>query len=103
MRRSGVPPEDAPPLFGGIISRDCVYEGGWDANPAGWVPPGLVEITCRVMQRRLLLRPSQELREIIDDILARAARRTGMRVCAYIYLSNHCHLLLRPSDAQQLS
>ena len=26
-----------------------------------------------------------------------------MKICAFIYLSNHCHLLLRPKDAEQLS
>jgi hypothetical protein len=26
-----------------------------------------------------------------------------MKICAFVYLSNHCHLLLQPTDADQLS
>jgi REP element-mobilizing transposase RayT len=74
------------------------------ARPLRFVPPAsLVEVTCRTVQGRFLLRPSRDLNEIVVGILARAARRYRMRVCAYVYLSNHCHLLLRPTDAHQLA
>ncbi len=63
----------------------------------------LVEITCRAIQRRFLLRPSRPLNEMIVGVLARAQRLTGARVCAFVYLSNHCHLLLRVSDAAQMA
>ncbi len=63
----------------------------------------LVEVTCRAIQRRLLLRPSRALNAAIIGILARAQRSTGARICAFVYLSNHCHLLLRVDDAQQLA
>jgi len=63
----------------------------------------LVEVTCRTIQRRFLLRPSPKLNEIIVGALARAQERYGMRVCAFVYLSNHCHLLLHPVDAKQLA
>ncbi len=63
----------------------------------------LVEVTCRTIQRRFLLRPSIQLNEIIVGTLARAQERYGMKVCAFVYLSNHCHLLLRPADAKQLA
>ncbi len=63
----------------------------------------LVEVTCRVIQRRFLLRPSPVLNEIIIGTLARGQRRYGMRVCGFVYLSNHCHLLLYPTDARQLA
>lgn len=63
----------------------------------------LVEVTCRTLQRRFLLRPSPALNEIIVGVLARGQERYGMRVCAFVYLSNHCHLLLYPTDAQQLA
>lgn len=63
----------------------------------------LVEVTCRAIQRRLLLKPSPALNSAIIGILARAQRSTGARVCAFVYLSNHCHLLLRVTDAQQLA
>ena len=38
-----------------------------------------------------------------DEKYARAARRYQMGVCYFIFLSNHCHLLLRPADARQLA
>jgi len=63
----------------------------------------LVEVTCRVIHGRFLLRPSRPLNETIKGVIGRAQRLTGMRICALAYLSNHCHLLLRAADALQLS
>ncbi len=63
----------------------------------------LVEVTCRAIQRRFLLRPSKRLNELIVGVVGRAQRLTGMKICAFVYLSNHCHLLLQPTDAQQLA
>jgi len=63
----------------------------------------VVEVTCRTIHGRLLLRPSGELNRRIVGVLARAARRYEVGVCAFVFLSNHCHLLLRPKDARELS
>lgn len=63
----------------------------------------LVEVTCRVIHRRFLLRPSESLNRAVIGALARGQQRYGMKICAFVYLSNHCHLLLRPRDAQQLA
>lgn len=63
----------------------------------------LVEITCRVIQRRFLLRPSPQLNATVLGALARFQKRHGMRICGFVYLSNHCHLLLRPRSAKQLA
>jgi len=63
----------------------------------------LVEITCRVIQRRFLLRPSPRLNAIIIGALARFQKRYDMRICGLVYLSNHCHLLLRPHSVEQLA
>ena len=63
----------------------------------------LVEVTCRVIQRRFLLRPSPPLNAIIIGTLARFQRRYDMRICGLIYLSNHCHFLLRPRSVEQLA
>lgn len=51
----------------------------------------------------MLLRPSSDLTEITLGILGRAQRYFPVRVHAFIFLSNHYHLLVSPSDAQQLS
>ena len=74
-------------------------------RPVRFLPPEcpLVEVTCRTLQGRLLLRPSRCLNAIILGVLARAARLYAMRVCAFVFLSNHYHLLLRPRDASQLA
>ena len=63
----------------------------------------LVEVTCRVIQRRFLLRPSPRLNAIIIGTLARFQQRYDMRICGLVYLSNHCHLLLRPRSVEQLA
>ena len=74
------------------------------ARPLRFVPPdSLVEVTCRTLHGRFLLRPSRDLNEIVLGILGRAARRYRVRICLFTYLSNHCHLLLRPADARQLA
>ena len=73
-------------------------------RPLRYIPENaLVEVTCRTLQGRYLLRPSRDLNEIVVGILARAAARYDVRVCAFVFLSNHAHLLLQPADAQQLS
>ncbi|NJL29338.1 MAG: hypothetical protein HC897_16355 [Thermoanaerobaculia bacterium] len=52
-----------------------------------FIPQGgaLVEVTCRTIQSRYLLTPSQELNEIIVGILARAQRRHPVRVCGLTF------------------
>ena len=69
-----------------------------------FVPEGgaLVEVTCRTIHGRVLLRPSQQLDEIVVGILARAQRTFQVRCCGYCFLGNHYHLLLDVDSAQQL-
>jgi REP element-mobilizing transposase RayT len=69
-----------------------------------FVPPGsLVEVTCRTVQGRLLLRPSPLLTELTLGVLARAARLYPVQVHGYVFLSNHFHLLLTVESAQRLA
>jgi REP element-mobilizing transposase RayT len=69
-----------------------------------FVPPdSLVEITCRTVQGRLLLRPSPLLNALALGVLARAARLYPVEIHAFAFLSNHYHLLLTVSSAQRLS
>jgi hypothetical protein len=68
------------------------------------IPPGsLVEITNRTIHGRFLLRPSEDLNTIIVGALGRAQRLYGLRIIAYVFLSNHFHALAIADDAQQLS
>jgi hypothetical protein len=52
-----------------------------------YVPEGgaLVEVTCRTVHSRFLLRPSQALNEIVLGVLARAQRMYPIRVCFFIF------------------
>jgi REP element-mobilizing transposase RayT len=70
-----------------------------------YIPPrgALVEVTCRTLQGRLLLRPSAGLNDVIRGVLARAARLSEVPIHAPAFLSNHYHLLLTVTDAQQLA
>lgn len=69
-----------------------------------FIPPGsLVEVTCRTVQGRLLLKPTPLLRDLTLGVLARAARLYPVEIHAFAFLSNHFHLLLTVSDAQRLA
>jgi len=63
----------------------------------------LVEVTCRTVQGRLLLRPSPTLQDLTLGVLARAARLYPVEVHAFAFLSNHFHLLVSVENAQRLA
>jgi REP element-mobilizing transposase RayT len=70
-----------------------------------YTPEGgaLEVISVRCIQNRYLLRPSQEINQRVVGVLARAQRRTQVKLVAASVLSNHMHLLLWGPDAQQIS
>ncbi len=70
-----------------------------------FIPEGgaLVEVTCRTLQSRFLLRPNPAVNDIVVGVLGRAQRMYPIRVCSYAFLSNHFHLLLDVDDALQLA
>ena len=55
---------------------------------------GLVEITDRCFQSRFLLRPGPKLNALVTGALARSSKRHGIGIVAYVFLSNHFHLLV---------
>ncbi len=64
----------------------------------------LVEVTTRTIQGRLLLRPSQELNEIVVGVLGRALElHLGIELHAVAHFSNHIHLLLTVPDSSLLA
>lgn len=63
----------------------------------------LVEVTCRTVQGRLLLRPSPILCDLTLGVLARAARLYPVEIHAFAFLSNHFHLLVTVDSAQRLA
>jgi len=70
-----------------------------------FVPEGgaLVEVTCRTIHSRFLLRPGPAVNEIVVGVLGRAQRKYPTRVCGYVFASSHLHLLLDVDNAHQLS
>jgi len=70
-----------------------------------FIPEGgaLVEVTCRTIHSRFLLRPGPELNNIVVGVLARAQRKYPIRCCFFVFASNHFHLLLDVDDARQLA
>ena len=70
-----------------------------------FIPDGgaLVEVTCRTLQGRFLLKPTPDLRSVIFGILGRAQRLYPVDVHAFVFLSNHYHLLLSVKDARRLA
>ena len=75
------------------------------ARKLRFIPEGgaLVEVTCRTVHGRLLLKPTEELRPIVIGILARAQRLYPVELHAFVFLSNHYHLLLSVDSAYQLA
>ncbi len=63
----------------------------------------LAEITCRTLQGRFLLGPSKLLRRRIIGVLSRAQELYGVEIHAFVYLSNHFHLLITVDDAEQMA
>jgi REP element-mobilizing transposase RayT len=70
-----------------------------------FIPEGgaLVEVTCRTVQGRFLLRPSDELRSVVIGVLSRAQDFSPVEIHAFVFLSNHYHLLVSVEDADQLA
>ena len=63
----------------------------------------LVEVSCRTIQSRYLLRPCLALNEIILGVLGRAQRLYPAEVSGFVFLSNHYHACLRVPDAERLA
>jgi hypothetical protein len=74
-------------------------------RPLRWIPEGgaLVEVTCRTLHGRFLLKPSLDLNEIILGVLGRGQSMYEVGISALAFASNHYHMLLRVKDAEQLS
>lgn len=91
--------------------KDCTCETYWPefvlvgiVRPLRYLPPGhLVEVTSRTIHGRLLLRPDHATCDLIKGVLGRAQALYEMRIVAFVFLSNHFHLLLLPDSTQQMA
>ena len=63
----------------------------------------LVEVTCRTIHGRYLLRPSDELNEIVIGVLGYAQQSCPISICGITVASNHYHLLAVVKETKELS
>ncbi len=63
----------------------------------------MVEVTCRTANGRFVFEPTCGLEERILGILGRGQRLSGIGIHAFVFMSNHYHLLLSARDALQLA
>ncbi len=66
-------------------------------------PNQLREITTRLNHGQFLFKPSRRFNRIFKGILGRAQNKHGMRICAYVVMSSHFHLLVQPGTAERLA
>jgi len=58
-------------------------------------------VTCRTFQARKLMTPSSPLvRDVCGGVLAKAVQVSGVRLHAYVFLSNHLHLIVHARGEQ---
>ena len=63
-----------------------------------------IEVTIRTVQSRFLLKPSEELNDLILGVLGRALfLYSGIRLFEFKFASNHFHMILAAPDARTLS
>ena len=73
-------------------------------RPLRYIRPGeVVEVTMWTIQSRLLLRPSEELNRLMLGVLGRALARFEVELHAFVFVSNHVHLLLTPANGKALA
>jgi REP element-mobilizing transposase RayT len=75
------------------------------SRPLRFIPEegALVDITCRTIQSRYLLRPDPALNEIVLGVLGRAQRLHPVEISAFFVASNHYHLLLWVPDVERMA
>ena len=75
------------------------------SRPLRYIPEegALVDITCRIIQSRFLLRPDPVLNEIVLGVLGQAQRLHPVEISAFFVASNHYHLLAWVPDAKRMA
>ena len=72
-------------------------------HPRYIAPHSLVDLSCRCIQGRFLLRPSKLLNELILGVLVLALRGTGIQVHSFCVMSNHWHILASIPSTQAMA
>jgi hypothetical protein len=75
------------------------------ARPLRWYLPEVVyEVTTRTMQERFLLRPGEAERDLILGVIGRGLELYArIMLHAFVYLSNHMHMMLSSGDPTQIA
>lgn len=66
-------------------------------------PNCLVEVTTRTDKSCRRLRPSTEIRDMILGVIGRAQSNRGVAIHAFVFMSNHYHMLVTAADASALA
>ena len=66
-------------------------------------PNTLFEVTDRTLNGAMLMTPVEEVNKTILGCIAKAQDHYAVRLHAFIFMSNHFHVLLSADDADQLS
>jgi REP element-mobilizing transposase RayT len=66
-------------------------------------PQTIYFLTSRTIQSRFLMAPSDKTNELIGGILARALRQCEVELFAYVFMSNHFHVMVRAPSAVAMS
>src|SRR2546430_2538141 len=74
-------------------------------RPLRFIPANsVVEVTCRTVQGRRLLRPSSEMNELLLGVLGRSlSLYPTVELHAFVFAWNHVHLLVSVPDAHALA
>lgn len=67
------------------------------------LPGGLYEISTRVANGQLLATPTREIHDLILGVVGHAMRAHDVRLHAFVFMSNHYHLLISVQDSPTLS
>ena len=67
------------------------------------LPSGLYEITTRVANGQLLAKPTPEVNDLILGVIGHAMRAHQVKLHAFVFLSNHYHLLVSIPDSKTMS
>ena len=57
-------------------------------------------ITNRTLQGRFLLKPSPYVNNLIGGVLARALRLFNVQLYAFVFASNHFHMVVKAAGGQ---
>ena len=63
-------------------------------------PDSIYFVTSGCLERMFFFRPSKEVNRIILGILARVADRFDIEIFAFVFMSNHLHMIVRSRSCQ---